>query len=82
MSTFQNRKYSRFSSLNLLSYSCLDENDQVVSQSMGRTLNISKGGLLLETHIPIDPQYQIAITLGLDEELVTINGKVAYCRAG
>lgn len=75
----KNRKHNRILSTNLISYNCLDD-DVLVSQGMGRTLNVSRGGILLETHAPIDDQCQISILIGLDDELVNIKGNTKYCR--
>jgi hypothetical protein len=44
MDTQEKRKHARFNSLNL-SYVCLDENNQVIKQGMGRTLNVSESGI-------------------------------------
>jgi len=49
---------------------------------MGRTLNVSETGILLETHIPIDSQYQVGLTIGFEEDLINIRGKVVYTKAG
>jgi len=78
----QKRKHHRIGSLNLLNYVCLDENHNEVNQGMGRTLNVSQGGILLETHIPIDKRHIISLSIGLENELVDIEGKVVYCRNG
>ncbi len=72
------RYHSRIDSLNLLSYLCIDETDQVVVQGMGRTLNVSEGGILLETHIQIDSEHTVMLTMGLEEELVDIKGKTIH----
>ena len=45
---------------------------------MGRTLNISERGILLETHDPIDPKSTISLTIALEEELVDFYGKIAF----
>ncbi len=82
MMTFKSRKYNRFESFKLISYICLDDNNKTINQGMGRTLNVSKGGILLETHLPIDTQYVISLAIGIDEELVDIKGKVVYCTEG
>jgi hypothetical protein len=74
------RKHQRFESLNL-SYVCLDENKEVVTLGMGRTLNISVSGILLETHFPIEPQYLVVLTIGLEEDLLDINGKPIHSRS-
>jgi hypothetical protein len=79
--TFKNkRKHQRFQSLNL-SYVCLDENNNIVKQGMGRTLNISESGILLETHFPIEPEYLVLLTIGLEEDLLDIKGKPIHTRS-
>jgi c-di-GMP-binding flagellar brake protein YcgR len=76
----QKRRHDRIGSLNLLNYVCLDENNEEVNQGMGRTLNVSQGGILLETHISIDKRHIISISIGLEDETVDIEGKVVYHR--
>lgn len=83
MTTTNNRKHPRIRSLHLLSYVCFDENKDVVEQGMGRTLNVSEGGIQLETHVPIDSQHTVSLTIALEDDLMTdINGRVAYSKAG
>jgi len=76
----ERRKHPRFESLNLLSYVCLDENNRALDQGMGRTLNVSKGGILLETYNPIDPEHTMVLTIGLKDNMVDIKGKIIYFR--
>ena len=80
MATQEKRKHARFNSLNL-SYVCLDENNQVIKQGMGRTLNVSESGILLETHFPIDKSHIVTLTMGLGEDLVDIIGRPVHIRA-
>ena len=79
MTTQEKRKHARISSLNL-SYVCLDENNQIIKQGMGRTLNVSESGILLETHFPIDKSHIVTLTLGLGEDLVDIKGRPIHTR--
>jgi hypothetical protein len=79
MATQEKRKHARIKSLNL-SYVCLDENNQIVKQGMGRSLNVSESGILLETHFPIDDQHIVTLTLGLEEDLVDIKGRPIHTR--
>ena len=73
-----NRKNPRIGSHNLISYVCLDEDGKPVKQGMGRTLNISEGGILLETHTSIDPQYIVSFTINFEDEMMDIKGRVTY----
>jgi c-di-GMP-binding flagellar brake protein YcgR len=79
MTTRDKRKHARISSLNL-SYVCLDENNQIIKQGMGRTLNVSESGILLETHFPIDDQHIVRLILGLEEDLIEIKGRPIHTR--
>lgn len=78
----QKRRHDRIGSLNLLNYVCLDGNNDEVNQGMGRTLNVSQGGILLETHVPLDKNHIISLSIGLEDELVEIKGTIIYCREG
>jgi c-di-GMP-binding flagellar brake protein YcgR len=82
MTTEDRRKHARINALNLISYSCIDETVQTVAQGMGRTLNLSEDGILLETHVPIDPKHTVALAIGLEDDLINIKGKVVFSMAG
>jgi len=82
MTTNDKRLHLRVDSLNLLAYSCIDDTGQVVVQGMGRTLNVSQGGILLETHVKIDSKYTVLLTIGLEEDLVDINGEIVHSTPG
>jgi hypothetical protein len=74
------RKAERLDSHNLLHYVCLDENGIGISQGMGRTRNISEGGILMETHLPIDPRRTVSLTMAIENGAFEIQGKVVYSR--
>ena len=76
------RKHERFDSLNLLSYVTLDSDGKEWNQGMGRTLNISESGLQLETNEPIQTKYILLISIGIEDQLVDIKGKVVYTNRG
>ncbi len=78
----ERRKKPRVNSLNLLSYLCMDENDEVVMQGVGRTLTVSQGGILLETHAPIDPGHAVSLVIAIENDLVDVKGKVVYSSTG
>ena len=66
----------RTQTANLLSYTVTDEDNNIVEQGMGRTLNISEGGMLLETHIAIDTELKIDITIAFEEEILKLQGRI------
>ena len=66
----------RTQTANLLSYTVTDDDNNVVEQGMGRTLNISEGGMLLETHVAIDTEFTIDITIAFEEEILKLRGRI------
>ncbi|ADW16551.1 type IV pilus assembly PilZ [Desulfobulbus propionicus DSM 2032] len=76
--TTERRQYIRPESLNLLDYLVVDEQGRQGAYSMARTLNVSKGGILMETHLPLQQGQQVLITLGLKDRLIDVMGRVVY----
>lgn len=72
------RKDPRISSTNLIFYVSVDEQGQAVTQGMGRTLNVSEGGILLETHAPLHPIRLVTVTIAMEDELMEFKGRVAH----
>ena len=75
----EKRKHARINSLNL-SYICLDKDKKMVKQGMGRTLNVSESGILLETHFAVDLSHTVMLTIGLEEEIIEIKGKPVHSK--
>jgi len=75
----EKRRSQRFDTMNLLHYKVLDVHDKQLADGMARTLNVSEGGILLETNAPFDPGQEIAISIGLEEEMVDVIGQVVHC---
>jgi len=78
MSDSERRRYIRPESLNLLDYIVVDEQGVQSEYSMGRTLNISIGGILMETHIKLQGGQQVMITIGLEDELIDVMGRIIH----
>ncbi len=74
----ERRRFIRPEALNLLDYLVVDAQGRQGEYSMGRTLNVSRGGILMETHIPLPVGQQVMITLGLEDNLVDIMGRIVY----
>ena len=81
MTSKEQRKAVRINSLNL-SYIGIDENNVTVKQAMGRTLNVSANGILMETHFPIDSKQMLSLSLALEDDLINLKGEVVYSRPG
>ena len=82
MTTEEKRKHFRVDSLHLLNYVYKDDKSEEAMQGMGRTLNISETGMLLETHTPpISVGSIVSLTIGFEEDVVDIKGRVVYTNA-
>ncbi|PKN86614.1 MAG: hypothetical protein CVU51_06930 [Deltaproteobacteria bacterium HGW-Deltaproteobacteria-1] len=74
MTYSEQRKFERADALNFLAYSCVDEKDGInTQQGIGRTLNISEGGVLLETDRPLDSTQTIFLTIALKDACPVLN---------
>ena len=80
MNSKEKRKSERIDSHNLISYVLLNEKNEPVGQGMGRTLNISEGGILLETHAIIDPNHTVSFTISLEDVIMEVKGKVTFSK--
>lgn len=76
----ENRKHKRIHSTNLLNYVCLDEKGEAFAQGMGRTLNVSESGILLEIHAALPPQTLVSLTIGMEEQIIDIQGTAVYSK--
>jgi hypothetical protein len=79
MTTSDKRKHPRIDSLNL-SYICVDEDNNLIKHGLGRTLNVSESGLLLETYFRVNPEHILLLTIGFEEELVDIKGEIIHSK--
>ena len=77
----EKRKFIRVDSLNL-SYVLVDASNDDEKQTMGRTLNVSEAGIRLETAVPVVLGSTLMMTIGLEEELVEIRGRVVHSSKG
>jgi hypothetical protein len=80
MSNGERRRYSRKDAINLLDYTILGDDGDPVGRGIGRTINISEKGILFETHIPLQVDQVLLITLELEENLVGIKGRVRHVK--
>lgn len=81
MTNEEKRKFDRIDSLHLLNYVYKDDVSEEAMQGMGRTLNVSEAGILLETHTPpISVGSVVSLTIGFEEDVVDIKGRVIYTK--
>lgn len=41
---------------------------------------MSEGGILLETHVPIDPKHTLLLTIAMEEDLMHFKGRIAHSK--
>jgi hypothetical protein len=76
----EHRKFIRYDSLHLLDYLVLGEDGEAGIYSMGRTLDVCIDGMKLETIYPLKADTHLLITLGMEDDLVNLEGKTTYCK--
>ena len=74
------RQHARVKTCNLISYICIDAQGTMIKQGMGKALDISQNGLMLESGYPIESEYISLLSADPEDQLVDIVGKVAYTR--
>jgi hypothetical protein len=78
MTPREQRKFIRYDALHLLDYLVLDEEGNPGTYSMGRTIDVSIDGLKLETTTALKTNTRLLITLGIEEDLVDIEGRTTH----
>lgn len=72
------RKNTRMDSINLLDYTVQDDDGHTVHQAMGRTLNVSETGILLDSHIPFKPGQILDLAIEFEEDIIDLKGTVVH----
>ena len=80
MTKVNRRKHVRVKTNNLISHETIGRDGRVISRSMGKALNVSRSGILLETPYPIVAEGISLMTVDLDDQLIEIKGRPIYCR--
>lgn len=70
------REKERLSTKNFLDYVVLSADGTPQSRGLGRTLNVSSGGLLMETADQVELGRNLLVTLGLGDEMVEVAAHV------
>ncbi len=80
MDAADRRKHTRVETSNLISYESINKDGDIVFNSMGKALNVSRSGILLETAHLIAAEYVSLMTVDLDNNLIQLKGQLIYCR--
>lgn len=77
MSAKEQRQSPRVDSLNL-SFFCIDEEKNIINQGMGRTLNISDEGILLESSEQLPQGKSVDMEIAMQNEIINASGTVIH----
>jgi len=80
MEPVERRKHTRIKISNYIMQESIDKEGQIVSSSMGKALNVSRSGIMLETAHPIEAENVSLTTVDLDNNLMEMKGRLIYCR--
>ena len=76
--SIERRKHPRVKTSNLISYYSFDDSGKLISHGLGVTLDISKGGILLETPCFVEPGPIVLAAIDWEKNLVEVKGKLIY----
>ena len=74
------RKFPRTKTRNLIAHVSIDQNEKKISQGLGKALDISKGGMLLETPYPIEAGLISLMAVDKENTLFEIKANLVYCK--
>ena len=74
----ERRKHPRVKTSNLISYYSFDETGKLISHGLGVALDISKGGMLLETACFVESGPIVLTAIDWEKNLVQVKGKLIY----
>ena len=77
----ERRKHPRIEINNLIFYIFKDDSGNKIKEGRGKAINISQGGILIETENSFVYQDTLQLAIEIEAELVSITGKVIYCNA-
>lgn len=75
----ERREHPRVETLNLVYYVVCGDGSYL-TQDMGRTLDASERGLLIETRIPLVEGLEVQMDIGLADTILSLTGVVIYSR--
>ncbi len=74
----EQRKFTRHDVKHLIDFSTTDTEGVTTDLQMGRVLDISLGGLKIETPLDLEVATRVEITAGIEENLVDLVGLVTH----
>jgi len=76
----ERRQFPRVRTDNPITYALINEKGTNIGQGIGRAINVSQSGILLETFEYIGSKYLFLVSTDIEEKMVEIVGKVVFSR--
>ncbi len=76
----ERRKYPRVNASNMITYCCLDENENELDHCMARAMEVSPAGIKIESFQKIESEIIRLISVDSDDTLIDIKGRVVHSR--
>lgn len=76
MGNKKDRKFKRIESLNLVSFTHLDQNMNPDYEGAARTLDISENGILLEFFRPFNVHSFMDMEIAIKDSIINVKGKI------
>ena len=74
----ERRKHPRFKTNDPISYVCLDNDGNQIKEGKGTAVNVSKGGILIETQDSFNWQDILLLNIDLKDKSVSVKGIFLY----
>jgi hypothetical protein len=78
MTFTERRKHPRFKTNDPISYVCIDNNGNRIKEGKGKAVNVSKGGILIETRDAFNWHDILLLGIDLKDKSVSVKGRVVY----
>ncbi len=79
-SASEKRRFPRLDSVHLVSYTQLDEDQNTVDMGICKSLDLSLGGVTIQTHRPFPVNALLEMVIAIEEKLVKLKGRVIHIR--
>lgn len=81
MTALERRKHPRVETNNNVSYLRMDDNGNRKDEGVGRAVNISQGGILIETQHAFEWNNILLLGIAIENKLNRVRGRVVYCNS-
>jgi len=76
----QDREHMRVERILMTAVEQYNETGELAESCIGRTLNVSEGGILLEVHEPLPFMAKVTLSLAIKEDIIKADGEVVHLR--